>query len=113
MKDYKTNIEPTIPLDEQKLQKKTLIILAMLNINYWCEDENEKKELIKLYSENDKRKEEELRERYNPDNLFKKKGQIVEDNKINQEYTQLIEYKEQNIFKKILSKIMKLFKKNN
>ena len=77
------------------------------------EDENEKKELIKLYSENDKRKEEELRERYNPDNLFKKKGQIVEDNKINQEYTQLIEYKEQNIFKKILSKIMKLFKKNN
>ena len=62
--------------------------------------------------ENDKRKEEELRERYNPDNLFKKKGQIVEDNKINQEYTQLIEYKEQNIFKKILSKIMKLFKKN-
>ena len=113
LKDYKPNIEPTIPLDEQKLQKKTLIILAMLNINYWCEDENEKKELIKLYSENDKRKEEELRERYNPDNLFKKKGQIVEDNKINQEYTQLIEYKEQNIFKKILSKIMKLFKKNN
>ena len=78
LKDYKPNIEPTIPLDEQKLQKKTLIILAMLNINYWCEDENEKKELIKLYSENDKRKEEELRERYNPDNLFKKKGQIVE-----------------------------------
>ena len=38
---------------------------------------------------------------------------IFEDNKINQEYTQLIEYKEQNIFKKILSKIMKLFKKNN
>ena len=113
LKDYKPNIEPTIPLDEQKLQKKTLIILAMLNINYWCEDENEKKELIKLYSENDKRKEEELRERYNPDNLFKKKGQIVEDNKINQEYTQLIEYKEQNIFKKILSKIVKLFKKNN
>ena len=73
LKDYKPNIEPTIPLDEQKLQKKTLIILAMLNINYWCEDENEKKELIKLYSENDKRKEEELRERYNPDNLFKKK----------------------------------------
>lgn len=112
LKDYKPNIEPTIPLNEQKLQKKTLVILAMLNLNYWCEDENEKKELIKLYAENDKRKEE-LREKYNPDNLFKKKEKIVEDNKINQENTQLIEYKEQNIFKKILSKIMKLFKKNN
>ena len=112
-KEYKPNIKPTIPLDEQNLQKKTLSILAMLNLNYWCEDENEKKELIALYAENDKRKEEELREKYNPDNLFKKKEQIVEDNEIKQENTQLIEYKEQNIFKKILNKIMNFFKKNN
>lgn len=112
-KEYKPNINPTIPLDEQNLQKKTLPILAMLNLNYWCEDENEKKELIALYAENDKRKEEELREKYNPDNLFKKKEQIVEDNEIKQENTQLIEYKEQNIFKKILNKIMNFFKKNN
>ncbi|MGN1271247.1 MAG: hypothetical protein ACI4UX_04695 [Clostridia bacterium] len=112
-KEYKPNINPTIPLDEQNLQKKTLSILAMLNLNYWCEDENEKKELIALYAENDKRKEEELREKYNPDNLFKKKEQIVEDNEIKQENTQLIEYKEQNIFKKILNKIMNFFKKNN
>lgn len=112
-KEYKPNINPTIPLDEQNLQKKTLSILAMLNLNYWCEDENEKKELIALYAENDKRKEEELREKYNPDNLFKKKEQIFEDNEIKQENTQLIEYKEQNIFKKILNKIMNFFKKNN
>lgn len=112
-KEYKPNINPTIPLDEQNLQKKTLSILAMLNLNYWCEDENEKKELIALYAENDKRKEEELREKYNPDNLFKKKEQIVEDNEIKQDNTQLIEYKEQNIFKKILNKIMNFFKKNN
>lgn len=112
-KEYKPNINPTIPLDEQNLQKKTLSILAMLNLNYWCEDENEKKELIALYAENDKRKEEELREKYNPDNLFKKKEQIVEDNEIKQENRQLIEYKEQNIFKKILNKIMNFFKKNN
>ena len=112
-KEYKPNINPTIPLDEQNLQKKTLPILAMLNLNYWCEDENEKKELIALYAENDKRKEEELREKYNPDNLFKKKEQIVEGNEIKQENTQLIEYKEQNIFKKILNKIMNFFKKNN
>lgn len=112
-KEYKPNINPTIPLDEQNLQKKTLSILAMLNLNYWCEDENEKKELIALYAENDKIKEEELREKYNPDNLFRKKKQIVEDNEIKQENTQLIEYKEQNIFEKILNKIMKFFKKKN
>ena len=72
LEDYKPNIDPKIPLDEQKLQKKTFSILAMLNLNYWCEDEKEKQDLIAIYAEND-RKKEELREKYNPDNLFKKK----------------------------------------
>ena len=110
---YEPKINTKISLDKQNLQRKTLSILAMLNLNYWCEDENEKKELLALYAENDKKREEELREKYNPDNLFKKKEQIIENKEIKQENTQLIEYKEQNIFKKILNKIMNLFKKNN
>lgn len=109
---YEPKINTKIPLDEQNLQRKTLAILAMLNLNYWCEDKNEKKELLALYAENDKKREEELREKYNPDNLFKKKEQIIENNEIKQESMQLIEYQEQNIFKKILNKIMNLFKKN-
>ena len=110
---YEPKINTKISLDKQNLQRKTLSILAMLNLNYWCEDENEKKELLALYAENDKKREEELREKYNPDNLFKKKEQIIENKEIKQENTQLIEYKEQNIFKKILNKIMNSFKKNN
>ncbi len=108
---YEPKINAKIPLDEQNLQRKTLSILAMLTLNYWCKDESEKKELIALYAENDKKRAEELREKYNPDHLFKKKEQIVEDNEIKQENTQLIEYKEQNIFKKILNNILKFFKK--
>lgn len=73
LEDYKPNIDPKISLDEQKLQKKTFSILAMLNLNYWCEDKKEKQDLIAIYAENDRKKEEELREKYNPDNLFKKK----------------------------------------
>ena len=83
----------------------------MLNLNYWCKDENEKKELLKMYSENDKKIEAEMRERYNPDNLFKKKEKEEQNNEVKQENTELIEYKKQNIFKKILNKIMKFFKK--
>ena len=83
----------------------------MLNLNYWCDDENEKKELLKMYSENDKKIEAEMRERYNPDNLFTKKEKVKPNNEVKQENTELIEYKEQNIFKKILNKIMKFFKK--
>ena len=111
-KNYQPNINPNISLAEQNLQRKTLVLLAMLNLNYWCKDENEKQEMLKMYAENDKKIEAEMRERYNPNNLFKKKEKQEQNNEVKQENTELIEYKEQNIFKKILNKIMKFFKQN-
>ena len=113
LEDYKSNIDPKIPLDEQKLQKKTFSILAMLNLNYWCEDEKEKQDLIAIYAEND-RKKEELREKYNLDNLFKKKEteqKIEEPQKNTAENTVLVEYKEEKFFKKLIKKIMNFFKR--
>ena len=111
-KNYQPNINPNISLAEQNLQRKTLALLAMLNLNYWCKDENEKKELLKMYSENDKKIEAEMRERYNPDNLFKKKEKVEQNNDIKQERTELIEYKEKNIFRKILDRIKNFFRKS-
>ena len=110
-KNYQPNINPNISLAEQNLQRKTLALLAMLNLNYWCKDENEKQEMLKMYSENDKKIEAEMRERYNPDNLFRKKEEPIENDENKQENTELIKYKKQNIFKKILNRIMKFFKK--
>lgn len=107
LEGYNPVINPKVPLDEQDLQRKTLSILAMLNLNYWCESEKEKQELISLYAENDRKREEELREKYNPDNLFKNKSK---DNNI-EENLQIIEYKEPGFIKKLLLKIAKLFKK--
>ncbi len=111
-KNYQPNINPNISLAEQNLQRKTLALLAMLNLNYWCKDENERKELLKMYSENDKKIEAEMRERYNPDNLFKKKEKVEQNNDIKQERTELIEYKEKNIFRKILDRIKNFFRKS-
>ena len=111
-KNYQPNINPNISLAEQNLQRKTLALLAMLNLNYWCKDENERKELLKMYSENDKKIEAEMRERYNPDNLFKKKEKVEQNNDIKQEKTELIEYKEKNIFRKILDRIKNFFRKS-
>lgn len=105
--DYKPEIEIDIPLDEQNFQRKTFAILAMLNLNYWCEDENEKQKLLQAYAENDKKKEDELREKYNPDNIFKNKQ--IQGQK--DENTALIEIREENFIKKIIRKIMKFFKK--
>lgn len=107
LQGYEPNINPKIPLDEQNLQRKTYAILAMLNLNYWCKDENEKKELIAIYAENDKKREAELREKYNPDNLFKKK-ELQEENV--EQNTALIEYRESNLLKRIINKIMSFFR---
>lgn len=47
--DYKPNIDPKKSLNEQNLQRETLVILAILSLNYWCESEEEKQKLIKAY----------------------------------------------------------------
>ena len=109
--DYSPEIKADVPLADQNLMRKTIAILAMLNLNYWCEDEKEKQDLIQMYSENDKKREAELREKYNPDNVFKKKDIEVEEVTENTESKELIEYKKENFFKMILRKIFSIFKK--
>lgn len=69
-KDYVTNINPNMPLDKQQIKEKTKDIIALIYRNYWCSEE-ERKELDQKLIENDKNFEEELREKYNPDNIFK------------------------------------------
>ena len=69
-KDYVTNINPNMPLDKQQIKEKTKDIIALIYRNYWCSEE-ERKELDQKLIENDRKFEEELREKYNPDNIFK------------------------------------------
>ena len=67
-KEYEKEIDPNVPIEEQFVNNETLSILAVLNYNYWCKDEHKKEELLKMYEENEKTFQEELREKYNPDN---------------------------------------------
>lgn len=90
LQGYEPNIDKNIPLEEQKLERKTLAILAMLNLNYWCENEEEKQELIMAYSNNDKKRNEEIKERYSPDNIFKNKEKEIE------QITAIVETKKKN-----------------
>ena len=61
---YKKNIDLSIPMKDQDFKKETLAIIALLNLNYWCKDENEKKQLKEIYHENEIAFEEELREKF-------------------------------------------------
>lgn len=113
LKDYKPAINADVPLTEQNLKRDTIVLLAILNLNYWCDTPEEKQEILDELSNNEKEKQE-LLEKYNPDNLFKnKQNDVIEnENKINTQEVSLVEYKKQGIFKRILDKITKFFKKN-
>lgn len=103
---YIPNIDMSIPLEEQQLQEDTVNILAMLKYNYWCETEEEKQKLIDILNKNEEKYQLELREKYNPENIFKK----TEVESQNQENMAVVQYKE-SFLKKLINKIKSIFKK--
>lgn len=110
-KEYNPIINVNIPLEKQNLRRKTIVLLAILNLNYWCDSEEEKQEILDSFSKNEelkRLKEKELTENYNINNLFNKI-----ENTENKTEVSLIEYKEQNFIQKIISKIKSLFGRKN
>ena len=98
---YNPKYTENIPLN---INKETISIIALLHLNYWCENENEKHELNQILKNNEIRYQDELRKKYNQDNLFKKRTQ---ENSIKSQVN-LVEYKE-SIFKKFIKKIKNIF----
>ena len=76
-KEYKFHLKENTPLEEQHLKEITINVLAMLNLNYWCESEEHKNNLLKKYYDNEIKYQKKLKEKYNMDNLFKKETKVV------------------------------------
>lgn len=112
-KEYKKNINIDIPIKEQNLKEETLALIALLNLKYICDDNKEKERLTKVYYDNDKKYQETIKEKYNPDNLFKKKYNFEEciQNDISVE-TEMVEYEEKKFIEKLFNKIKKIFKRS-
>lgn len=101
--NYIPNINPQIPIKEQNLKRKTIAIIAGLNLQYWCK-EDRKQELLEIYSNNEKKYQEELREKYNPDDIFKRSIKIAEEDMLSTENMQLSVVEEIRWYKKYLKK---------
>jgi len=106
--NYISKIDPYKPLGEQELKPKTKTILTIIYWNYWCNEE-EKRNIDRVLIENDQKYEKELKEKYNPDNLFKNKQEQIVKEKTNLP----IEIREETFFKKLVSYIKRLFNKTN
>lgn len=97
---YNPQYDLNLPLEGQKIKEETIDMIALFYLNYWCESEEEKKELNEIFQQNEEKYQKELKEKYNPDNLFKNK-QIEKQE--NQEVS-IIEYKK-SIFRRIIDRI--------
>lgn len=106
--DYEFHLDLTRPLQEQELNSKTLALLAMLNLNYWCETEEEKQELIKHYTENERKYQEELRKKYNTDNIFQKNNKKNKQEETTEQQVALVEHRE-SVIRKLINKIKSIF----
>ena len=93
---YLIDVDTDKSINEQNISNKTKKILAVLTYNYWS-SETGKRDIIEHLNENEKEYQEKLREKYNPDNIFKNKASKVEtvENSV-----AMIEYKE-SIFIKL------------
>lgn len=105
-KNYKVEIDFSNENWDEQVKKETQAILALIYRDYIVSQE-ERKRLLSEEREEERRIENKLREKYNPDNLFKNKSNNIENN--TNKPVKMVEYKE-SIFKKIINKIKSIFK---
>ena len=67
---YERHLDANVPLEEQQISDKTTALLAMLMLNYWCESPEQKQELTDMFNENERKYQEELQRKYDPNNIF-------------------------------------------
>jgi len=105
--NYTKNINPNTPIKDQNLMEETLAIIALLNLEYWCEDEQEKARLRKIYSNNEKAYNEVFQIAFDPNKIFNKQSETADS--YSKEETNVIPYKE-SFIKKIINKIINMFR---
>ena len=110
-KEYNPNIQE--PLEKQRLKNETIIILGLIYRDFLCSPDEKRKlqeKDARELKEVQKALEEELREKYNPDDIFKSKREVK--NEVQSEEKSLTVVKEEKWYKRIFNLIKNLFKRN-
>ena len=89
-------------LNKDNVLKASISMIAIFHLNYWCESVEEKNELKLLLQDNAKNNESKKRQKYNPNDIFKRKNIIEEENS-------LVPIQEEKWYKKVINFIKKLF----
>lgn len=68
---YNPQYRENLSLNEQNIKRESLSMIALFHLNYWCNSNEEREQLKQLFKNNEEKYQAEIREKYNPDNLFK------------------------------------------
>ena len=105
--DYEPNINFYNDNWENTIDEDTKALLAMIYRDYIV-SETERLELLEEEKQEREKQEALLREKYNPDNLFKKEKKIEDEiDSINN--MQLVEIKEAPWYKRLFKKLLSIF----
>lgn len=111
-KNYVPNIDYSKRLFEMDLSEEARSILGVMYRHYWC-PEDKKADFEKRVTQNEIEFQKIIRQKYNPDEIFKNTGNIVSEEKLindlNEE-SDLIGVKKESIFKRIIENIIFMFK---
>ncbi len=110
---YSCNFDYSKPLKELNLTKEAKGLIAMICLNYWCETEDEKIKFRSHLNKNEQAYQERLQKKYNIDDIFKKREISNNDENAPESIINKlpVEVKSENIFKKLLNCLKKIFNK--
>lgn len=111
---YIFSINPNIPLEEQNISIEANNIIIVLFRDYFA-TENQKEKLNTILKQNEDKYQVEIRNKYNPDNIFKNRSFKITETNTNEEIKNNnlpIEIKEENFLKKFVTYIKNLIFKN-
>ena len=109
LEDYKVNIDYSNENWAQQLNEEAKVILALIYRDFIVSKE-ERQELLKKEQEISGQYQNEISEKYNVDNLFKKQGKNVTNS---DETVALAEIKEKRWYQNVIEKILSFFGKKN
>lgn len=72
-RNYISNLDYSKKINEMQLKDKTKDILAIIYMKYWCTQE-ERSSYMNLLRENERNYQKKIKEKYNPDNMFKNRN---------------------------------------
>ena len=76
--DYKVIIDPYVPLKKQNLHRKTIIIITMLELNYFISSEEDREKIIEELALEENESRENIIKEYSLDTVLKEDEQLLD-----------------------------------